>query len=204
VAYRVGLTGGIGAGKTTITTLFADHGVPVIDADVVARQVVEPGQPALAEIAEVFGAGILAADGRLDRAEIRRRIFQDQVLKAQLERILHPRIYAAMLQQADSVHAPYCILAVPLLLETGRRDFVQRLLVVDTTPELQVQRVTTRDQLTATEVNAIIRSQVSRGDRLAAADDIIVNDGDIKQLRNQVEALHQRYLRLAKTESAQR
>ncbi len=193
---RIGLTGGIGAGKSAVSALFADHGVPVIDADLVAREVVEPGTPALAAIVALFGPDIVDQNGCLRRAELKRRIFDDAALRQRLEQILHPRIRTCMDHAARTTAAPYCILVIPLLLEANQRDLVDRILVVDCPAEVQRQRVMQRDQLTAADVDAIMHTQASREARLQAADDVIRNDSDGNHLVKQVEALHQQYLAL--------
>jgi dephospho-CoA kinase len=193
----VGLTGGIGSGKSEVCRLFTEHGVPVIDTDAIARELVAPGQPALAEISAAFGGGILTADGDLDRAALRHLVFVDSNRRATLERILHPRIRAEVLRRVSAVGSAYCVVCVPLLLEAGWQDLVQRVLVVDCPPDLQVRRTMRRDGLTAAAVEAIMRAQASRDVRLAAADDVITNDGDLGQTRSRVGELHDMYLRMA-------
>ncbi len=193
----IGLTGGIGSGKSTVSKLFAALGVPVIDADVVAREVVAPGEPALAEIVQTFGAHILQQDGTLDRGKLREIIFADPEQRRRLETILHPRIRARMRQQAASVSAPYCIMAIPLLLETGQNAMVHRVLIIDVPQALQVQRACARDGISAAQAQAIIATQVSREERLRRADDILSNDADLAHLEAQVRQLHENYLRLA-------
>ncbi|MFM8333486.1 MAG: dephospho-CoA kinase [Candidatus Methylumidiphilus sp.] len=197
---KIGLTGGVGSGKSTVAALFADKGVPVIDADVVARELVEPGQAALAEIVEAFGYAVLA-DGRLDRAALRTRIYSDPNAKKILEGILHPKVYQMMHDQTEALRQPYCIFAIPLLLETNRRDFVDRVLVVDCPGALQYERVSRRDGLDIPAIARIIAAQISREDRLAAADDVIDNAGAPDMLRERVEALHQAYLSLARQQA---
>jgi len=196
----VGCTGGIGSGKSTVTRLFAALEVPVIDADLVARQVVEPGQPALQEIAEQFGPGVIDAQGELKRAKLREIIFQHPEQRRKLEAILHPRIRHTMAQQARQLppNTPYCIFSIPLLLESGQQQDVDRILVVDAPPQLQLERTCQRDDISPAQAQAIIDSQVSRQQRLAEADDVIGNQGDLASLQAQVAALHQKYLQLAK------
>jgi dephospho-CoA kinase len=193
---KIGLTGGIGCGKTTIAKLFAAKGVPVLDADSISRDLVEPGRPALQEIALHFGPEVLK-NGRLDRARLRRLVFAVPGARQWLESLLHPLVYAEMQRRIARLSAPYCLLVVPLLLETGRRDFVDRLLVVDCPTELQRQRVRLRDGSDDTEIDRILSIQVAREDRLAAADDVIENAADQEKLSEQVDRLHQFYLSLS-------
>lgn len=194
---RVGLTGGIGSGKTTVSRMFAELGVPVLDADEAAREVVAPGSPAWREIRDVFGPQVLTADGRIARERLRAIVFADAHRRRELEAITHPRILELLERRIRALCAPYCVLAIPLLAEGALADRVDRVLVVDAPEHLQIDRVTTRDGLTAAQVQAIMDTQASRRERLAIADDVITNDGDIEALRAQVGALHQRYLALA-------
>lgn len=193
----IGLTGGIGSGKSTVANLFAELGVPIIDTDIIARQVVEPGQPALVEITQVFGPDILTADGGLDRPVLRRIIFGDTGKRKALEAILHPRIQEEMLRQAAQLHAPYCIFVIPLLVEAGQQHLVDRILVVDCDDDLRRQRLKSRDSMSDSEIDRAFAAQASREQRLAAASDTIGNDDNIEQLRTQVQRLHGRYTRLA-------
>lgn len=195
--FKVGLTGGIGSGKTAASDRFAQLGVSVIDTDLLSRALVEPGQPALAEIARTFGRDLLDPSGRLDRAALRRRVFADPSQRRRLEAILHPRIRDAMLARADAADGPYVICVIPLLVETGQQALVDRVLVIDSPPELQRQRVAARDSIDTDAVDAILASQVDRATRLAAADDVIVNDGDLGKLHAGIDAMHRRYLELA-------
>lgn len=192
MTYKVGLTGGIGSGKSTVAGLFAALGVPVIDADLAGRSVVEPGRPALAEIARMFGND-LVVDGRLQRDKLRAIVFTDPQRRKQLESLLHPLIKAEMDEQVRKLSDAYCILCIPLLIEAGWRDLVDSILVVDATEASQIARTMRRDGLTAAEVEAIMHSQVSRQVRLAQADEIVRNDGNIDDLRMQVNHLHDRY-----------
>lgn len=194
---RIGLTGGIGSGKTTVANLFAARGVPVIDTDAIAHELVEPGQPALAEIAARFGAELLDDAGRLDRARLRERVFADSGQRKALEAILHPRIHAEMTLRVNAAKAAYVVLVVPLLFEAGWRDRVDRVLLVDVPVELQRARVAARDHLPAAQIDAILAAQATREQRRAGADDIIDNGGDAAALERQVEELHQRYQHLA-------
>ncbi len=195
---RIGLTGGIGCGKSLAATLFAERGIAVIDADVAARRVVEPDSPALREISEQFGPEFITTDGTLDRTALRARIFADEAQRKRLEAILHPRIRAWMLAEAEKhLDTPYLIFVVPLLLESGWEPLVDRILVIDCDESQQHVRVSARDGVDAAQVEAIIASQVSRGERLAAADDICRNDGSTAELEAEVERLHRHYLELA-------
>lgn len=194
---RLGLTGGIAAGKSTVLELFAARGVPVLDADDVARKVVRPGTPALAELVAHLGEGILDPHGALERAALRRRIFRDPALRRIVEGVIHPRVRAAMLEWAAATDAPYGILCVPLLFESGMESLVDRVLVVDVPEALQVARVMARDGSDAEAARAVLASQLSRDERLARADDVIDNSGDQKSLIQAVEGLHRRYLGLA-------
>lgn len=195
--FKIGLTGGIGSGKSTVAELFAERGVTVIDADRAARDAVIPGSPALAKIVEDFGAGVLDADGSLNRAALREIVFADPTRRRRLESVLHPVIIAQMHAETERASGPYCMLVMPLLLEAQQQQAVDRVLVIDCPPDLQRQRAMARDAASAAEVERIMAAQVSREQRLAAADDIIINDGDMQHLETQVEALHQRYLVLA-------
>lgn len=196
-SYKVGLTGGIGSGKSTAARHFSKLGVPVIDADIIARELVEPGQSALAEIVATFGGEILNVQGGLDRSRLRRLVFTNEELKTRLEAILHPRILQEMKRQATQLTAPYCVLVIPLLVEITQEDIVDRTLVIDVTDTIQRQRVKARDRLSDTEIDAILQIQSRRAARLAAADDIIINDTDLATLQHQVEHYHQKYLFLA-------
>ena len=194
---RIGLTGGIGSGKSTVSDLFASLGVPIIDADVVAREVVAPGQSALREICLQFGDHLLDEHGALRRRLLRDIIFKNSADRLQLETILHPRIRQKM-QERLTVLAhkhPYCILSIPLLLESGWIEMLDRVLVVDIEPSLQLQRTCQRDKLTEKSAQAIIDSQSSRQERLLAADDVIDNNGDPSDLLAQVQRLHHNYLK---------
>lgn len=195
----IGLTGGICSGKSTATRFFQELGVPVIDADIIARELVEPGTPALARIVAIFGDALLTADGTLDRKRLRNMIFADAQQRRTLETILHPLIHQEMERRIATLTAPYCIISVPLLLESGQRNLAQRVLVIDTTPAEQRRRLKQRDRLSDSEINAVLNAQASRQERLAVADDVIGNDHDLADLRRQVEQLHQKYLALAKS-----
>ncbi|MFM1895815.1 MAG: hypothetical protein RLZZ385_889 [Pseudomonadota bacterium] len=193
----VGLTGGIGSGKSTVAAIFAQLGVPVIDTDVLAREAVEPGETALAQITEHFGPDILQANGRLDRARLRGIVFADPAQRRWLENLLHPLIGERLRHRIAVLDSPYCIVMSALLLETSQAESVDRILVVDAPEQLQLRRTMERDTNNEATVKSIMASQSSRDDRLARADDIIVNDRDLKHLQSEVGKLHRRYLVLA-------
>lgn len=194
---RIGLTGGIGSGKSTVCQLFAELGTPIIDTDVIAHSLVAPGQPALKQLTTVFGEDILDQHGALNRAVLRERVFNDPTARHRLESILHPLIRQQMREQLETLHDSYVVIAIPLLLEKHWQKEVDRTLVVDTGEELQIQRTTKRDGISAEAVRRIMHTQVSRQQRLAAADDIIRNDGTRASLKEQVLKLHHHYLQLA-------
>jgi dephospho-CoA kinase len=192
------LTGGIASGKTAVSNHFARLGVPVIDTDRIAHEMVEPGQPALQRIAEIFGPEFLDVSGRLDRRKMRQAIFANAELKARLESILHPLIAAEALRRINALDSPYCILVIPLYTESARWPFIDRVLVVDAEEATQIERVMARDGIDHAQAEAILRAQAGRQERLALADDVIDNSGSLEDLQKQVEALHQTYLDLAK------
>lgn len=192
----VGLTGGIASGKTTVSDAFAELGAPVIDTDLIAREVVEPGQPGLDRVCREFGSGVLTAEGHLDRAELRRIVFADPSARHRLEGILHPLIRQTVLERLASVNAPYAIVVVPLLVETGFDSIVDRILVVDAPVELQRRRLARRDGSSPEEIERILSSQASREHRAAKAHDVIVNDGDLDRVHEQVRTLHDKYMGL--------
>ena len=195
----VALTGGIGSGKTTACHLFKTLGTPIIDADIIARSLVERGEPALDEIMQQFGKLVLTSEGALDRAKLRQLIFNDAEKKSLLESILHPRIRQEMVRRISELTTPYCIIAIPLLVESGQMEIADRILVIDAPESEQLKRVIQRDEQTKAQVEAIISSQASRAARQAVADDIIHNDGDLIRLQTQVEVLHQKYLSIAES-----
>jgi dephospho-CoA kinase len=197
--YKVGLTGGVGSGKSTVAELFAKLGTPVLDADVIARELVIPGAPALARIVEAFGADILTAQGTLDRPRLRHIIFSDPARRKALEAILHPPIRAAMRERVAKLAGTYCVLCIPLLLETGQETEVDRILVVDTPHSLQYRRVMARDGLSAAEAAAMLRVQIGWRERVARADDVIVNDKGLAELERRVSELDRLYKELAAT-----
>lgn len=194
--WILGLTGGIGSGKSAAAEHFAALGVHMVDADHAARWVVEPGRPALAKIVDRFGDAVLLPDGQLNRAALRERIFTSEEERRWLEQLLHPLIgeeIAANLARAES---PYAILVSPLLVESGQHRMTQRVLVVDTPEHLQLERTMRRDKVSEEQVRAILKAQAVREDRLKHADDVLLNDGDLAHLHQQVERLHQFYLGL--------
>lgn len=194
---RVGITGGIGSGKSTVAALFATRGVPIIDADEIARRIVVPGESGYADIVRLFGDGILAADGTIDRVRLRDRVFRNEEERRELEAILHPKIRAEMLRAANNLSFPYCLFVIPLLIESQQQGLCDRILVVDTSQRQQMERVMARG-LARDEVERILVAQTSREERLRYANDCIENSGDLQQLERQVQALHERYLALAR------
>ncbi|MES9876617.1 MAG: dephospho-CoA kinase [Candidatus Sedimenticola sp. 1PA] len=199
----VGLTGGIGSGKSAVTRLFEDLGVPVIDADQASREVVKPGQPALQQLAQRFGDQIIDSRGELLRKALREIVFTDEQARKDLETILHPLIRQRIDQQLGELSDPYAVLAIPLLIETGASYQVDRILVVDCSVSEQVRRVSNRDGVSEAQVEAILATQASREQRLKAADDVIENSGTIEELKPRVAALHRKYLELAEQASPQ-
>jgi dephospho-CoA kinase len=194
----IGLTGGIGSGKSTVAKLFAEHGIAIIDTDQIARDITLPGQDALKKIAAHFGNNILLPDHTLDRAKLRKTIFEDPKQRQWLEQLLHPLIRTKTAELIAIAKSPYCIAVIPLLLESKPNPLVNRILVVDSSIEQQIARAKLRDQLSDSEINATIQTQVSREKRLTAADDIIYNECSLTDLIPQVEKLHQLYLSLSK------
>lgn len=198
--FAVGLTGGIGSGKTTVADLFAKHGVSIVDTDVIAHRITAPGGAAMPLIEQAFGAQYVASDGALDRAKMRALVFSDDAAKAKLEAITHPLIRAETEREREAATGPYVVIVVPLLVESGTwRSRVDRVLVVDCGLETQIARVMRRNALSREQVLAIIARQATREARLAAADDVIVNDDTpFEQLSEEVRRLHRRYLTLAR------
>lgn len=201
MTYVVGLTGGIGSGKSTIADLFAELGVPIVDADIVARQVVEKGSPLLQQIAEHFGNNILTSEGELDRTTLRQIIFQSEQEKTWLNNLLHPAIRCEMQQQLEKISSPYALWVVPLLIENKLTPLCDRVLVIDVAPDIQLTRASKRDHSNLKIIQNIMNSQVDRNTRLQFADDIIENnlplEQNLKHLTQQVAELHQHYLTFA-------
>ncbi len=194
---RIGLTGGISSGKTTVAELFRELGAVIIDTDVIAREVVQPGSAALAAIRAQFGDGVIDPDGNLDRGVMRTIVFADSDKRLALEAILHPLIRAETLRQAETAGGPYQIVVVPLLAESPLQDSVERILVVDCDPQTQLERLLGRDVEDEQQARRIIAAQTSREKRLALADDIIDNSGSRDAMRERVTELHQSYLQHA-------
>ena len=194
--WILGLTGGIGSGKSAAAEHFASLGVHVVDADHAARWVVEPGRPALIEIAEHFGDAVLMADGQLNRSALRNIIFSDPQQRQWLEALLHPLVREEIAQNLAQAQSPYAILVSPLLIESGQYTTTQRVLVIDAPQTLQIQRTLLRDNTSEEQVQAILNAQASREERLRHADDVLVNDTDLKVLKTEVERLHHFYLTL--------
>ena len=191
--YIVGLTGGIGSGKSVVTQFFSELGIDIVDADEVSRGLLSPVSPALEKVAQHFGQSILTDDNRLDRARLREIVFSNPEEKVWLESLLHPRIRQTINQLIDEASSSYIILSAPLLLENKHYDFVNRILVIDTPKELQLERVALRDNSSDKIINSIIDAQMSRKDRLARADDVIINNSNFQALKQQVLKLHDDY-----------
>ena len=195
--FIVGLTGGIGSGKSAVAAIFRDLGVKVVDADIAARKVVELGTPALVAIAEHFGSQTLQADGTLDRAALRGIVFNNEVERKWLEQLLHPAMGTWIADELASASSPYAILESPLLLETNQHEMIDRALVVDVTEQIQIDRASARDGNTPEQIKAIIATQMPRARRIERADDVIDNNGGMEALLKPIQALHQKYLQLA-------
>jgi dephospho-CoA kinase len=200
---RIGLTGGIASGKSTIADMFAALDVPVIDTDLIAREVVAPGEPALDDIRHEFGDEVFDDTGSLDRGAMRRIVFADNDARERLQAILHPRIQAAAYEQAARAGGRYQIIVVPLLTESPIRDFVDRILVVDCDEKTQIRRLVARDDESEGQARRILAAQASRDERLEIADDVVRNDGDLETTLKQVQDLHNRYLAMATIGSGQ-
>jgi dephospho-CoA kinase len=195
--FVVGITGGIGSGKTTVTDLFAKYAIEVIDADVIAREVVEPGTPALKAIINKFGQSVLDESDSLDRAKLRSLVFNDIEVKNWLNQLLHPAIRRQMLLQTQQAKSDYCLLSVPLLVENKLNEQVDRVVIVDVDEPTQLQRTLLRDKTNEKQIRAIMSAQATRQQRLEVADDVIDNNGGTDALFKQVIQLHQYYLQLA-------
>ena len=199
---RIGLTGGIASGKTTVANFFADLGVPVIDTDIIARDMVAKGAPALAQIRADFGDEVFNDDGVLDRKAMRRLVFSDDSKRRQLEGILHPRIREAAVVQARAVTDPYMIVVVPLLAGSPMKTFMDRVLVVDCSEDVQLKRLLARDTENEAQARRMIAAQASREERRAIADEVLLNDTDLDATRRRVDALHNRYLEMSNSNRA--
>lgn len=194
---RIGLTGGIASGKSLVADAFADLGVTIIDTDVIAREVVEPGQPALERIRALFGDHVITPEGSLDRRALRDVVFRNDDKRRQLEELLHPLIRDVALQRAEAAPGPYHIIVVPLLAESPIRHAMDRILAVDCSPDTQLARLKKRDSESEHQARRMIEAQASREDRLLLADDVINNDGSIEDTLTQVRDLHEKYLSLS-------
>lgn len=197
MTLRVGITGGIGSGKSALTQRLETHGITVVDADLVARIVVEPGQPALNEIVERFGNAILQADGSLNRPALRKIVFEDSQARIALEHITHPRIRDEIARQLSEATSPYVVLSSPLLLESGQNQFAALVVVVDVPEDVQLERTMARDNNDAALVKQIMAAQLSRNDRLAKADKVVDNSGSLNDLHRAADALHEQLLALS-------
>jgi dephospho-CoA kinase len=197
VTFVVGITGGIGSGKTAVSDRFRALGIEIVDADVASREVVKPGMPALDEIRRHFGESVIQPDGTLDRAALRQKVFADPAERQWLERLLHPSINAWIREQLTKATSPYVILVSPIMFETQQHLLTNRVLVVDVPESVQLARTMARDKNSETQVRAIMAAQASREKRLERADDVIVNDGGLEALDQGVAALHRKYLELA-------
>lgn len=197
MTFVVGITGGIGSGKTTVANLFAKKGIDIVDADIIAREVVAPGSEGLRAIIAKFGNEILSADGTLNRAVLREKIFSNPDDKLWLNSLLHPMIREQMIAQTQQATSTYCLLVIPLLVENKLNALCQRVLVVDVSEETQIARTTRRDDVSEQQVRNILASQATRAQRLSVADDVILNEGDSAALNKDVELLHRRYLAMA-------
>jgi len=196
MALKIGLTGGIGSGKSAACKIFSELGVPVIDADDIAHSLVKPEMPAFKEITKMFGNEVISTDGTLDRKIIRDKVFANETDRKRLEGILHPAVYEEIAVQVKNINSKYCIISIPLLLETDASKTVDRILVIDVPRELQLDRAANRDKTNKSDIDAIIDSQISRKDRLSAADDIVDNKGNINDLRKRICDLHEFYLNI--------
>lgn len=202
--YVVAITGGIGSGKTTVANQFAELGIEVVDADIIAREVVEPGTPALAAIATHFGPEVITPDGQLDRRRLRERVFTDPQAKGWLNALLHPLIRTEMQRQCAAARSPYCLLVVPLLVENRLTALANRVLVIDVDEATQIERTCRRDGVSHEQAQAILAAQASRAERLAAADDVLDNqNGTPEAIKSRILALHETYLAFASQQASQ-
>lgn len=195
---KIGLTGGIGSGKSTVAKIFAELKVPIIDADIIVHALTTKGKPAYRKICSHFGAEVITDEGKLARKKLRDLVFANQKERVWLENLLHPLVFQAIKKHLKTMRAPYCILVIPLLFETDAIKLVDRALVIDCPKTVQIERITQRDHITKTKVKAIINTQISRRERLKMADDVICNQQSLSNLKKQVKIFHQQYLILAK------
>jgi len=194
---KVALTGGIGCGKSTVCDLFSKKNIPIIDTDIIARELVEPGQPALLKIINYFGSDILFNDSSLNRKALAKKIFNNNKKKLHLESILHPKIKKRVQEKISQLNSSYVIIAIPLLIETNQQSHYDRVLVIDCDEQQQIERTLNRDKRDFNEIKSIINSQASRVQRTAIADDIIKNTGDLISLKNNVDQLHIKYIKMS-------
>jgi dephospho-CoA kinase len=197
MTYIIGVTGGIGSGKTAVSDRFGERGITVVDADIASRAVVEPGRPALSAIAEHFGDEVISPNGSLDRALLRQKVFADEAERKWLEQLTHPLIRDEIINGLEQATSPYALLVSPLLVESGQSELTQRILVIDVDEAVQLKRTMARDDNPEAQVKAIMAAQASRETRLDYADDVIHNSGSLDDLDQQIEQLHQQYLQLA-------
>ncbi|GAA5000789.1 dephospho-CoA kinase [Acinetobacter puyangensis] len=195
----IGLTGGIGSGKSAASQWFEQQGIKVVDADIVAREIVQPGQPALIQIQKAFGDWVLLDNGELNRQALREHIFQQPQARKALEQITHPAIRASIIEQLQQADSPYAILVSPLLFETNQHQLTGRTLLIDASEDIQIQRASQRDGQSIEQIKRIIAAQMPRADKQKHADDIVINDGHLEHLYQQLESLHQYYLELVQT-----
>ena len=195
--FKVGLTGGIGSGKTTVAGYFSALNIPVIDADEIAHKLLTPDRPVYQEVIDTFGEKILDNRKLIDRSRLRALVFEDPAKRNALEEIIHPRVRSEINRQLEKTSAPYCIIVVPLLIEAGYADFVDNILVIDADESAQLKRVKERSGLNEDEIKNIMSAQVGRQKRLAHADEVITNDGSLSELKKKVERLHKRYTEMA-------
>jgi dephospho-CoA kinase len=200
---KVGLTGGIASGKSTVAEMFAGYGIPVIDTDLIARELVLPGMPALNAIRQRFGDRILSPDGTLDRGALRKIVFESDDSRKALEAILHPRIRRETVDRSHAAKGPYQIIVVPLLVESTLKSMMDRIVVIDCDAETQLRRLLSRDAESQEQAMRMIASQASRSERLAIASDVILNNGDLDETRRQVDSLHREFIGIASAESAE-
>lgn len=198
---KVGLTGGIGSGKTTASNIFSGLGVPIIDADVIARQILAINQPAFTETIQLFSNVILDKSGHIDRGILRNLIFENPEKRSALEQIIHPRVRATIEEETTSLQDNYCLIVIPLLIESNMEDLVDRILVITANPDIRINRIQQRDKISLDAVQKIIAAQIDEEERLSCADDTLVNNSDILNLENDIRALHKKYQGLAKSVS---